>query len=55
MTKGYINWTKDKKVLQEFTFTGPAPGFKSRMDLGHNASDFDWVKQVLPPDHVEKF
>ena len=50
-----INWTKDRKDLFEFKFEGPVPGFKDGMDLEALASDFDRVKQVLPPEHVEKF
>ena len=43
------------KEISEISFTGPSPGFKPGMDLGPNASDFDWVKQILTPAHIEEF
>ena len=36
-----IQWQKTRKDILEIPFTGPLPGFKPEMDLGHEATDFD--------------
>ena len=36
-----IQWQETRKDILEIPFTGPLPGFKPNMDLGHEATDFD--------------
>ena len=42
-------------MINEIPFTGPKPGFKPGMNLGSDAEDFAWIKQIITEDHVEKF
>ena len=54
--KGSITWTRKEKNIREYPFSEPKPDFKDNIfDLGPDVEDFEWVKQMLPPEHITNF